>query len=175
MEKILTKISLIILIGIILSACKAEKRVPEGKFLLSKNKLVVNNKKNTEENITNQLYQKPNGKLLGFRLRLNLYNWANLNTDSTYQAKFINDPERYSRESKWLSAKQVNRLGKSFWYHGIHEFLKKTGEPPVIFDSIKTAKSIMRLKYYYFNNGYFNVKADYELVKKSKKAIINNF
>lgn len=173
MEKILAKISLIILIGIILSACKAEKRVPEGKFLLSKNKLVVNNKKNTEENITNQLYQKPNGKLLGFRLRLNLYNWANLNPDSTYQAKFINDPERYSRESKWLSAKQVNRLGKSFWYHGIHDFLKKTGEPPVIFDSIKTTKSIMRLKYYYFNNGYFNVKADYEIVKKSKKADVN--
>jgi hypothetical protein len=34
------------------------------------------------------------------------------------------------RKSKWLSAKQVDRLGKSFWYHGI-DFLK-TGEPPVI-------------------------------------------
>jgi hypothetical protein len=35
---------------------------------------------------------------------------------------------------------------------------KKTGEPPVIIDSTKTKKSILRLNYYYFNNG-FNVDA----------------
>lgn len=51
------------------------------------------------------------------------------------------------------------QLGKSFWYHGIHDFLKKTGEPPVIIDQSKTDKSVLRLKYYYFNNGFFNVKA----------------
>jgi hypothetical protein len=61
---------------------------------------------------------------MGFRLRLNLYNLANLNPDSTYQAKFTNNPAKYERKSKWLSAKQIDRLGKSFWYHGIHDFLK---------------------------------------------------
>ena len=101
--------------------------------------------------------------LLGFRLRLNLYNLANLNPDSTYQAKFTNHPGKYERKSKWLSAKQVDRLGKSFWYHGIHDFLKKTGEPPVIIDSSKTKKSILRLNYYYFNNGFFNVDAAYKV------------
>ncbi len=163
MEKISTKISLIILIGIIISACNAEKRVPENKLLLTRNKILVNNKHITEEIVTDQLYQKPNGTLLGYKLRLNLYNLANLNPDSTYQAKFIANPEKYKRKSKWLSAKQVNQLGKSFWYHGIHDFLKKTGEPPVIIDSIKTEKSVSRLKYYYFNNGFFNIKTNYEI------------
>ncbi|WP_418264044.1 hypothetical protein [Flavobacterium faecale] len=173
MKKISTKISLIILIGIIISACNAEKRVPEGKHLLIKNKITVNGKRTTEENVTNQLYQKPNSTLLGYRLRLNMYNLANLNPDSTYQAKFIANPKKYERKSKWLSAKQVNRLGTSFWYHGIHDFLKKTGEPPVIIDTVKSRKSVSRLKSYYFNNGYFNIKANYQFdtIKKKRGQI----
>ncbi len=161
-----------ILIGVIISACNTVRRVPKGKQLLTKNEILVNNKVKKEETIINQLYQKPNSKILGYRLRLNLFNLANPNPDSTYQAKFANHPGKYERMSKLLSAKQVDRLGKSFWYHGIHDFLKKTGEPPVIIDSAKTEKSIVRLKYYYFNEGYFNVKANYKLdsldVKKAK-------
>ena len=160
MKKISTKISLFILIGIIISACNAEKRVPDGKQLLASNQIIVNGKKINDEDVHNQLYQKPNGTLLGYRLRLNLYNLANLNPDSTYQAKFKNHPGKYERKAKWLSAKQVDRLGKSFWYHGIHDFLKKTGEAPVIIDSTKTQKSVSRLKYYYFNNGFFDVKVN---------------
>jgi outer membrane protein assembly factor BamA len=175
LKKISTKISLFILIGIIISACNAEKRVPEGKRLLTKNQIVVNGKVTKEENAYNQLYQKPNSTLLlGYPLRLNLYNLANLNPDSTYQAKFKNTPGKYERKSKWLSAKQVNRLGKSFWYHGIHDFLKKVGEPPVIIDSAKTEKSVLRLKYYYFNKGYFDIKSKYTLdSSKQKKGKIN--
>lgn len=174
MKKVFTKITAFILIAILISACNAVKRVPDGKHLLIKNEILVNNKKTTEENVFNQLYQKPNSKLLGYRLRLNLYNFANLNPDSTYQAKFTNNPKKYEQMSKWLSAKQVDRLGKSFWYKGIHEFLKNTGEPPVIIDNAKTDKSILRLRYYYFNNGFFNVKATYKVDSlRAKKAKIN--
>lgn len=169
MKKISTKISLFILIGIIISACNAEKRVPEGKQLLIKNQITVNGKNTKDENTFNQLYQKPNGTLLGNRFRLNLYNLANLNPDSTYQAKFTNNPKKYERKVKWLSAKQVDRLGKSFWHKGINDFLKKTGEPPVIIDSSKTEKSLLRLKYHYFNKGFFNVKTDYKLDSISPK------
>nr|WP_315189273.1 BamA/TamA family outer membrane protein [uncultured Flavobacterium sp.] len=176
MKNISTKITAFILIAILICACNAVKRVPNGKLLLTKNEISVNNKKTKDENVFNQLYQKPNGTLLGFRLRLNMYNMANLNPDSTYQAKFTNHPGKYERKAKWLSAKQVDRLGKSFWYHGIHDFLKKTGEPPVIIDSTKTEKSLLRLKYYYFNNGYFNVTANSKIdatgTKKAKLKYI---
>ncbi|HJS00806.1 MAG TPA: hypothetical protein VJ780_07735, partial [Flavobacterium sp.] len=162
MRKISTKISLFILIGIIISACNAEKRVPEGKQLLINNKILVNDKKINDEDVFNQLYQKPNSNLLGYRLRLNLYNLAKLNPDSTYQAKLANNPKKYERKVKWLSAKQVDRLGKSFLYSGINDFLKQIGEAPVIIDSIKTEKSLSRLKYYYFNNGFFDVETSYK-------------
>ena len=172
MKKISTKITAFIVIAILICACDAVKRVPDGKLLLTKNEITINDKVIKDENVINQLYQKPNSTLLGYRLRLNLYNLANLNPDSTYQAKFANNPEKFKRKSKWLSEKQVNRLGKSFWYHGIHDFLKRTGEPPVIIDKEKADKSLLRLKYYYFNNGFFNVNATYSVdtlaIKKAK-------
>ena len=163
MKKTSTKITAFIVIAILICACNAVKRVPEGKLLLTKNEITVNDKTIKDETVFNQLYQKPNSTLLGYRLRLNLYNLANLNPDSTYQAKFTTNPEKFRRKSKWLSEKQVHRLGKSFWYHGIHDFLKKTGEPPVVIDKDRADKSLLRLKYYYFNNGFFNVGASYKI------------
>ena len=145
------------------------KRVSDGKHLLTYNKISINGKFTKEEDIVNQLYQKPNSKILGYNLRLNLFNIANPNPDSTYQAKFTADLEKYKRKSKWLSAKQVDRLGQSFWYHGIHDFLKKTGEAPVIIDTLKTKKSALRLQYYYFNEGYFNTKTTYSIDTISPK------
>lgn len=169
-----TKIIAFILIAILICACNAVKRVPDGKNLLVKNNILVNGKSSNDEVASNQMYQKPNGTLLGYRLRLNLYNLANLNPDSTYQAKFKNNPGKYERMSKILSAKQVDRLGQSFYYKGIHEFLKNTGEPPVIVDTARTKKSLLRLKYYYFNNGFFNVKTDYTIdTVGNKRAAIN--
>ncbi len=169
-----TKIALFILTGITILACNTVKRVPDGKKLLTKNEITVNGKKENNENITALLYQKPNSSILGYRLRLNLYNLANLKHDSTYQAKFTNNPNKYRRLSKIFSAKQVNRLGQSFWYAGIHNFLRDTGEPPVIIDTVSTKKSIRRLKSWYFNNGYFNAKAHYTIdTLAPKKARIN--
>ena len=174
MKKNSTKIIAFILIAIFICACNAVKRVPDGKNLLVKNNILVNGKATNDETAANQMYQKPNGTLLGFKLRLNLYNLANLNPDSTYKVKFKNNPGLYERQAKILSAKQVDRLGQSFFYKGIHEFLKNTGEAPVIIDTAKTKKSLLRLKFYYFNNGFFNVATDYTIDSVArKKAKIN--
>ena len=169
MKKISTKIVTFILIGIIISACDSVKRVPDGKQLLIKNEVLANDKTVKDEDVIDQLYQIPNSSILGYRLRLNLFNLAKPNPDSSYKAKFTNNPGKYEKQSKLLSAKQVDRLGQSFWYKGVHEFLKKTGEAPVIVDTIRTNKSISRLKYHYFNNGYFSVKANYKLDSISAK------
>ncbi len=158
-----TKISLFILIGIIFVACNTLKRVPNSKRLLTKNEIIVNDKKVKAENITSLIYQKPNTSVGGLHLRLHLYNWAKLNHDSIYKSKFIKNPEKYKRQSKLLSAKQVNRLGNSFWFAGIHEFLRTTGEPPSIVDKKSTDKSKLRLRSHYFNEGYFDTKVTYEI------------
>lgn len=171
MENSLTKISLFILIGVIIFGCNTTKRVPNGKSLLTKNDIYVDGKKDNAEAVFNQLYQKQNTSILGYRLRLNIYNLAKQKTDSIYRAKFTNNPKKYYRKVKWLSKKQVKRLGESFWYSGIHNFLRKTGEAPVILDTLSTKKSLKRLKSYYFNRGYFDVVNKYKIDSAGPKKV----
>lgn len=174
MRKTAAKISLFILIGIIISACDAVRRVPEGKYLLVKNNITVDGKKEKSDQISQLLYQQPNSSILGYHFRLNLYNLAKPNPDSSYKAMFLNNPKKLERQTKFLSAKQVQRKGKSFFYSGIHTFLKKTGEAPVIVDQARAEKSLLRIKSHYFNNGFFHAKASYTIDSlEKKKARIN--
>jgi hypothetical protein len=117
------------------------------------------------------LYQKQNSSILGYRLRLNIFNLAKQKTDSIYRAKFINNPKKYNRKVKWLSKKQVKRLGESFWYSGIHNFLRKTGEAPIILDTFSTKKSVKRLKNYFFSRGYFDATTKYILDSIGPKKV----
>ncbi len=156
LKKVVTKISFLIVIGIFISACNAVKRVPNSKQLLVSNKIIIDGKNNKNDIVETLLSQKPNSQILGFKFRLNLYNLAKLNPDSIYKAKFIASPDKLKRQSWLLSEKQVKRKGKSFFYFGIHNFLKSTGEAPVILDNFKTEKSVLRLKTFYFQKGYFN-------------------
>ena len=128
-----------------------------------KNEVSVNGEPENTDELQNLLYQKPNSSILGYRLRLNLYNLAAKDPDSNYRAKFIENPAKYRRKAKLLSKKQVDRLGKSFFYYGIHNFLKRTGEAPVIIDTLSTQRSVSRLRAYYYNDGYFNAKTSYKI------------
>lgn len=163
MKKHVTKISLFILIGLIIVSCNVTKRVPDGKRLLMKNEISIDDKSTKDENVFYQLYQKPNSSLplIKYRLRLNLYNLAKKNADTSYAKWLKKNPKRHARLAKLLSEKQVQRLGKSFLVSGWSNFLMKTGEAPVIFDSLSTKKSLRRLEAYYYNKGYFDVKASY--------------
>ena len=169
MNNLNTKIALILLIAALISACDAVKKVPANKHLLTKNKLEVDGKIVKDEAITTQIKQQPNSGIFGFNLRLHMYNLAKTNTDSIFRAKYTNDPEKYYRKSKWLSKKQVDRLGKSFWYSGWHKFLIKTGEAPVIIDTLETNRSIKRLRDHYFGEGYFDASAKYTINYSNNK------
>lgn len=170
------KVSAFILIAIAIAACNSVKRVPDGKLLLTENKIFENNKVIKTEITSNQLSQNPNAKLFGFPLALTLYNWAKPNPDSTYLLKFKNNPKKLEQMTKWLSAKQVEQLGNSFFYKGIHNVLKKIGDAPEIIDKTRADKSLLRLKYYYFNQGFFDIKANYTIDSlKYKKGRVNYF
>lgn len=162
MKKRLTKISLFILIGLIIVACNSTKRVPNNKRLLTKNEIVIDTKVISDEDAYNQLYQKPNTSILGYRLRLNLlYNLAKKNPDSSYADWLIRKPKTHQFLTNLLSEKQVDRLGKSFIVSGFSNFLKKTGEAPVLLDTNSIQKSLRRLQSYYYNKGYFDATTNY--------------
>ncbi|RYZ21692.1 MAG: outer membrane protein assembly factor, partial [Chitinophagaceae bacterium] len=155
--------------GLLLYSCDSVRRVPKSQQLLTKNEFVVNGKKENTEELEKLMVKQPNSDLLGYRLRLNLYNLANPNPDSTFKAKFTGKPQKYERLARLLSKKQVARLGKSFYYLGIHETLKKLGEPPVLIDQKSIDKSQLRLKGHYFNKGFFNAKISAQIDTAGKK------
>ena len=171
MKNIATKISLIFVILTLLTGCNTLKNIPKGKHLLIKNEVSINGKIATDEVIQNLPYQKPNSKLLGFRFRLFLNNLAIQNPDSVYQSKFIKNPAKYIRKARFLSKKQVDRLGKSFYYYGIHNFLKKIGEQQVLFDESRSKKTVLRIKSYFYDKGFFDVDANYNIDTVSKHKI----
>ena len=168
------KISLFILIGIIISACNAVKLVPENKLLLTKNKISVDGEAEKSDEISSLLYQQPNTRLLGIPIGLHIYNLAKPKHDSVYKAELLANQKKLKRQIRLLSLKQVQRKGHSFLYSGIHNFLKKTGEAPVILDNSRNIKSTLRLKSHYFNKGYFDAKASFTIdTLNGKKAEVN--
>jgi outer membrane protein assembly factor BamA len=163
LEKILSKIALIFVTGSIIYSCSSVKKVPEDAQLLTKNTLLVNEKAIKDERIESLLSQKPNGKLplIGFPLRLSMYNMAKDKPDSLYYAWLDRKPNRRENLAKFLSNKQVDRLSESFVVSGFSNFLKRTGEAPVIIDDKRIQSSRNRLKAYYtFNLGYFDVQVN---------------
>lgn len=160
---------------IALASCNALKKVGENELLLTKNTVFTDGKKTNTEEIQGLIAQKPNSTLLGYPLRLNLYNLAKENPDSLYQDWLTKKPNRQKRLKSLLSEKQVERLGESFVVRGYSNLLKRVGEPPVIIDSSRTNKTLERLEGYFGSKGYFNNSASYSLVpsKRKRRAEIN--
>ena len=159
MKQQLSKIVFLVSLAGFLASCNAVKRVGDNEHLLIKNSIAVNGKKNNTEVINNLLYQRPNRTLLfnSIPLRLYIYNTARPNIDSIVYEKINRKPKRKARLQKFLSKKQLDKYLES--KISFNKWLKKTGEAPVIVDSMKTQKSENRLESFYFNNGWFNVKA----------------
>ena len=169
MKNKITKIALIIISALILYSCSLTTRVPDGQNLLTDTEIKVNGEKKNDEELNDQLYQLPNSDVLGLHIRLHLYNWANPNPDSSYQAWLERNPKRHERMRKIYSEKQVQRIGESFLVSGISNFFKEVGEPPVLVDTIRTKRSASRLNAYYHKKGYFRTKAGFSIDTVSNK------
>ncbi|WP_405247319.1 BamA/TamA family outer membrane protein [Cellulophaga sp. Asnod2-G02] len=166
-----TKIVLLFL-GLIIVSCNALKRVEDDELLLIDNTIMADGDKIKDENVKSLVIQKPNSSLAGYPLRLNLYNLAKQNPDSSYQAWLHKKDKREERLRKLISQKQLDSLGESFIVKGYSEWFKKIGEAPVIIDTAKTSKSLKRIKAYYGNRGYFNATGNFTIdsTKRKKKA-----
>lgn len=167
MKRISAKISLILLTLLLFNSCNAVKRVNEGQQLLDKNHIFVNGERISENRIYNQLHQEPNSRLLGIPLQLHLYNLANPHPDSTFHNWLYRKPKRKQRLTDLLSEKQVVRLGNT--YVNFNEWMKSTGEAPVIVNENLTQRSADRLKAWYWNQGWFNAETDYEIIPQKRK------
>src|SRR5690606_1089694 len=113
--------------------------------------------------LNNLLFQKPNGKfpLFGIPIRLHIYNLARPNIDSILVAKYRNPEDPKTGLKNFISLKQYEALINS--RKNFNSWLKKTGEPPVVINTLKTEKSTTNLKTYYYKHGWFNASASYKI------------
>jgi outer membrane protein assembly factor BamA len=171
LKNLTPKIVLFFLLGLLFYSCSEVRKLQKKQLLIEDNEIIVNNKTVNLEDLHNQLYQKPNSKLLGFKPRLQLYNLSKKNADSSYQAWLLKKPNRLERMTKWYSKKQVNRLGKSFLVSGYSDFFKQVGEAPSILDTARVRKSEIRLQSYQFNRGFFDVKVASKIDSLKNKKV----
>jgi len=162
-------------IGVFFSSCNTLKRVGENELLLTNNNVFADEEKVKSPGVESLIVQEPNSTVLGMPMRLSIYNLAKVDPDSSYQAWLYRKEKRKKRLTNTLSEKQVNRLGESFLVKGYSEWFKKVGEAPVIIDTAKARRSANRLSAYYDSKGYFNNRAQFEIVpgRKPRRAEIN--
>ncbi|MEM9077015.1 MAG: BamA/TamA family outer membrane protein [Bacteroidota bacterium] len=162
------KIGLLLLMATFMG-CNTLKKVGDDELLLTKNSVFADDEKVGDETVKSLIAQKPNSNLLGYPLRLNLYNLAKKNPDSSFQSWLYRKEKREKRLNRLLSKKQVVRLQESFVVKGASEFLKRIGEAPVVIDSTLSQESVDRIKAYYNSKGYFNNTGTYAIEKSKRK------
>lgn len=164
-----SKIILFIIITSFFTACNSVKRVASNEHLLTKATITVNEETVNNEVTTNLLYQTPNKKLpfLNLPLRLYIYNTARPNIDSILQARLEKNPNKRKRLERFLSKKQLNKYLES--RKKFNNWIKRTGEAPVIVNDTLTKKSLNRLESYYWNNGWFDVKLSSQTKRDSNQ------
>ncbi len=168
------KISVLFL-AFAITSCNSLRRVDDNELLITKNSIYTDGEKLVDESIETLVIQKPNTTLLGYPLRLNLYNLAKTNPDSSFNDWLYRKEKRKKRLDKFFSEKQVTRLGESFLVTGLSEWLKEIGEAPAILDTTLTQKSLERLSAYYSSKGYFNNSTTYTIdsLKRKQRIAVN--
>jgi outer membrane protein assembly factor BamA len=158
----------ILAILLALSSCHPAKRVPKGRYLLVKNNVSLTKEKDKDSRkAINEIFnketfgeiikQQPNHKILGvFRLHLGIYN--DIDT-----LKLIRDikakEEKLAAKNEKREAKGKNlKKYKKPWRQWMAE---DVGEPPVVYDSALTNRSMAEFNYFLYNKGFFNPKISY--------------
>lgn len=160
-----------ILLFCIYCSCNSVKYVDDEDYLLTKNRVYIENKKSFQSELKDYVIQRPNSKLLGIPFALHFYNFGNIDYEQDYLKYTEEHPAIFNSVDKLFSTKQALSLGRS--YGSINRWFIETGEAPVVFDPFKAIESVENIQQFYFNKGYFDAEVDYQLIplKKQKAKV----
>jgi outer membrane protein assembly factor BamA len=134
-------------IVLIFGACNPTRHLRKDQFLLVKNTIKSNTPEYNEE-LHDLIKEQPNKRMLGlFRFQLGVYNLfsaKNEVADTAHKRSFGNRAKTWIRET--------------------------IGEPPVIYDSLASRKTIKQMQLFMHNKGFFNVLISDSVILKNKKA-----
>ena len=130
------------------------KYVDDEDYLLTKNRVYVENKRSFQSELKDYVIQRPNSKLLGIPFALHFYNFGNIDYEQDYLKYTEEHPAIFNSVDKLFSTKQALSLGRS--YGSVNRWFIETGEAPVVFDALKAIESVENIQQFYFNKGYFD-------------------
>ncbi len=196
---------LLIFVFFVAQSCNLAKRVPENKYLLKKNTINVKGHTVDKGDLEDVIKQTPNRSVLGLKMRLWAYNQnrfffmkadsltiANVRERKNEKLHRKND-KRLKRQDR-INEKRIAKAQKrndSTYYEKIvrlkdtiepRRFLRewfkyKFGEPPIIYDSAATTRSLLSMNNYMKKKGFFQSVVDFELdtnVKRRKISVTYN-
>jgi len=169
----LTKILLFILL-ISLGSCNLYRKIPEGRYLLKENIVVVDSVSDNSEEVHTRILQKPNVMIFGYPILADIYMFSDQHPDYTYYKWIKKHDKLNSFLEKMISRKQIVQMQR--YYKSINKVIKDIGEPPVYIDTARITKSGQRLKFYYRSNAYLDASLQYKVdtVKKYKATVTYN-
>lgn len=139
------------------------RKLKDDEFLVTNQTIKSDDTLIKNNGLYRQLSQQVNTKLVGFPLKLQIYNLAQPQPEKEFIDWVAKKKKREKRLVSLLSKKQVIQL-KKVWV-GINNSIKNTGEAPTIFSKSSTENSLRKIESWYWNHGWFNAKANYEIQK----------
>lgn len=150
--------------------CSAVRNLPKDGILLRKNTVIVDDQA-AVDTVANIVQPKPNNRFLGIPFGLLLYQSAKDSTDVAFDNWLAKKPGRKKRMNAIWSEKQVKKM--KAYKSGFQAWKRKTGEAPVLSDSISTAINAQKLKAFFSNEGYFNAVVKTTASNKNRSASVN--
>lgn len=159
-----------------LYACSTTKKVPDGEFLLVKNRFHYNDSKEHSGELPGYVSQQPNKKALFlFPVGLMAYNLATPKYD-TLLSEYMTYPSEIRnqelRDSLFIKYGMPEEVGKNLF---MDRFLHTIGQPPVILDQSRTETSAENIRKRLVYRGYWDadVKFEHQLDSAKKKAEVD--
>ncbi len=154
--------------------CSTTKKVPEGEYLLTKNKFEFEGKeKPFKSSLQDYVKQRPNNKFLQLiPFQLLLYNMNPQELDTVFEEYYDLTKKKRTQESLdsiFVKHDLEKYVGRNFW---LKRFIYNSGKPPVIIDTAMSAFSETNLENFYFDKGYFDAKvaSSHKLDSVAKKG-----
>ncbi|MCK5821222.1 MAG: hypothetical protein KAH17_05035 [Bacteroidales bacterium] len=122
----------------IMAACNSTKYIPEGKYLLIKNEINVDQPVLSGKEFQSYFRQRPNKKIFGFwRFHMGLYNFSNPEKETSFHNWLRSIGEEPIVYEPYLSSKSISQLGaflsnKGFYHSVIRDTLIIKGRKAVL-------------------------------------------
>ncbi|MCK5781100.1 MAG: BamA/TamA family outer membrane protein [Flavobacteriales bacterium] len=169
-----TNILLILILLTATSSCISTKRVEEGDYLLESNTIHVNNKRTFNSDDKRYIKQHPNQNFFGFYpFYLHMFNLSDINPSIEIDKYKEDNPNTINFMEKAFSQKAVKGLERD--YISLQEWLKETGEKPVISKKKKVTSSTEQLIQLYKTKGFFKATGSDSIKYEYKKAKVKYY